>query len=116
MQPELYRSFTTETEVLDSYFSVLGNTGSYVLGDDAHGLQWHIYVASTTNPTVDCPPTYTLEVCMTELCPAKVRPAYCFILPARIFAGGGDNLHFHGHFYMEVQLRIDPLHNRVSQT
>lgn len=60
--------------MLDKFFSDLGTTGSYVLGDDAHGLQWHIYVASIEDiPASQLPPTYSLEVCMTDLSDAKVE-------------------------------------------
>jgi len=75
LQPELYRCFAKETGLLESYFGGLGQSSSYVLGEEQHGLQWHIYVASM-QPRLLPPrvPTYTLEVCMTELCPAKVSP------------------------------------------
>ena len=76
VQPGLYQSFASETEFLESFFGQLGGEGgSYVLGDSAHGLQWHIYVADAEPApvAVAAKPTYTLEVCMTELCSAKVR-------------------------------------------
>ena len=76
VQPGLYQSFASETEFLESFFGQMGGEGgSYVLGDSAHGLQWHIYVADAEpGPVlVEAKPTYTLEVCMTELCSAKVR-------------------------------------------
>lgn len=75
LQPNLYRCFSSETEFLNEHFGHLGGEGgSYVLGDANHGLQWHIYVADTQQartPIDTTTPTYTLEVCMTELCPAK---------------------------------------------
>ncbi len=73
MQPELYQCFAKETGLLESHFGGLGQSSSYVLGEEQHGLQWHIYVASVDPQLLPLrPPTYTLEVCMTELCPAKV--------------------------------------------
>ena len=75
MQPELYQSFAKETSHLEQHFGHLGESGSYILGDDAHGLQWHVYVVGEdpTPTSAKAKPVYTLEVCMTELCPAKVR-------------------------------------------
>ena len=74
VQPELYQSFAKETSHLEQHFGHLGESGSYILGDDAHGLQWHVYVVGEgPAPTsAKAKPVYTLEVCMTELCPAKV--------------------------------------------
>jgi hypothetical protein len=73
LQPKLYQSFANETSLLEDHFGGLGNSSSYVLGDEKHGLQWHIYVASLEPHLMpQSKPTYTLEVCMTELCPAKV--------------------------------------------
>lgn len=79
MQPDLYRSFAKETSFLEQHFGYLGESGSYILGDDNHGLQWHIYIVSDTSinsKDLIPKPTYTLEVCMTELCPAKVNPSH----------------------------------------
>lgn len=75
MQPDLYRCFSKESQFLDSHFGPMGGEGgSYILGDAANGLQWHIYVADAeASPQAVGPmPTYSLEVCMTELCPVKV--------------------------------------------
>jgi hypothetical protein len=78
LQPELYQSFAKETGLLESHFGGLGDSSSYVLGDEKHGLQWHIYVASMEPCRLpQSKPTYTLEVCMTELCPAKVPIRFC---------------------------------------
>ena len=75
LQPELYQSFAKETSHLEQYFGHLGESGSYILGDDAHGLQWHVYIVSENKPKHDivAKPIYTLEVCMTQLCPKKVK-------------------------------------------
>ncbi len=60
-----------------------GSRGAYVLGDALRGLQWHVFVADAAGPADPAgiapqppplPPraaTYTLEVCMTGLCPVK---------------------------------------------
>ncbi len=59
-----------------------GSRGAYVLGDALRGLQWHVFVADAAGPSDSAalatrPPlprraaTYTLEVCMTGLCPVK---------------------------------------------
>ena len=72
MQPEPYQDFAAETAVLRAILGELGIQGAaYVLGDALAGLQWHIFVADCNEPLA-LPRTYTLEVCMTDLCPLKV--------------------------------------------
>ena len=59
-----------------------GSRGAYVLGDALRGLQWHVFVADAAGPADPAPlapqpplppraATYTLEACMTGLCPVK---------------------------------------------
>ena len=83
LQPDIHASFTAETAVLRKQFAGMGGSrGAYVLGDALRGLQWHVFVAdaagrSDTAPLAvpRVPPpraaTYTLEVCMTGLCPVR---------------------------------------------
>ena len=58
--------------------AALGGTGAhgsaYVLGDALNGLQWHVFVADAgpLRALPAPPPVYTLEICMTRLCPVKV--------------------------------------------
>ncbi|KAK9814356.1 hypothetical protein WJX72_004436 [[Myrmecia] bisecta] len=75
-QPAPYTDFGAETEILREHFGGLaGGCSSYVLGDALNGLQWHVFVATADQPgSLQQPaqqPTYTLEVCMTDLCPFK---------------------------------------------
>lgn len=75
VQPDMYRCFTKESEFLDAHFGSLGSgSGSYILGDAAEGLQWHIYVADADPSPAPVGPTpmHSLEICMTDLAPAKV--------------------------------------------
>lgn len=60
---------------LEAHVGHLGGGGSaYVLGDALHGLQWHIYVAArTAGPRARCQGEHSIEVCMTDLCPMKVK-------------------------------------------
>lgn len=61
-----------------------GACSAYVLGDSLGGLQWHVFVADADGspaagrlqPAAPAlapapSPMYTLEVCMTGLCPVK---------------------------------------------
>lgn len=62
-----------------------GVCSAYVLGDSLGGLQWHVFVADAdaagstaasrlqpaAAPAPTPSPVYTLEVCMTGLCPIK---------------------------------------------
>jgi len=90
-QPAPHHDFSAETATLRAAFPGLAG-GAYVLGDALDGLQWHVYVADgavegaaaeaeaaavaaadpLAFPTpLPRPPTYTLEVCMTGLDPAR---------------------------------------------
>ena len=76
LQPEVYQCFDQEVAYLKQHFGNLGHGGdAYVLGDASNGLQWHVYVAGAdhTAPIQSPagPATYSLEVCMTELCSQK---------------------------------------------
>ena len=76
LQPEVYQCFDQEVAYLKQHFGNLGHGGdAYILGDASNGLQWHVYVAdadqSVRNQSQAGPATYSLEVCMTELCPQK---------------------------------------------
>ena len=80
LQPHIHGSFDQETALLRRVFAPMGGACSaYVLGDSYGGLQWHVFVADAgvSNPGIAAaaPPTaapvYTLEVCMTGLCPVK---------------------------------------------
>ena len=76
LQPEVYQCFDQEVSYLKQHFGHLGHGGdAYILGDASNGLQWHVYVAdadhTTPNQSQAGPATYSLEVCMTELCPQK---------------------------------------------
>ncbi|DBA97123.1 TPA: Mitochondrial 2-oxoadipate and 2-oxoglutarate transporter, variant 2 [Trebouxia sp. C0004] len=74
-QPEEYQCFDQEVAYLKQHFGELGHGGNaYVLGDASNGLQWHVYVADAdhTDPKPQAAPAvYSLEVCMTELCPER---------------------------------------------
>lgn len=77
LQPEVYQCFDQEVAYLKQHFGNLGHGGdAHILGDASNGLQWHVYVAdadhtapqqSLAGPSA----TYSLEVCMTELCAQK---------------------------------------------
>ena len=75
LQPEVYQCFDQEVAYLKHHFGNLGYGGdAYVLGDASNGLQWHVYVADADHTLPQpqaAPAVYSLEVCMTELCPAK---------------------------------------------
>lgn len=56
---------------LDDYFGHMdvGDRQNYVLGEQFHGLQWHVYIAGRKdiqNPA-EHKATFNLELCMTEL-------------------------------------------------
>ena len=83
-QPDIHGSFEAETATLNKQIAGMGGSrGAYVLGDALRGLQWHVFVANaagaaaaslsarTALPAPPKPATYTLEVCMTGLCPVK---------------------------------------------
>jgi hypothetical protein len=66
-QPSPHSSFDEEVAVLNAAFGSLQPDGQgqvYVLGEQDHGLQWHVYVAGRTGAPE---PTFNLEMCMTEL-------------------------------------------------
>ena len=82
MQPDIHGSFDQETALLRRAFKPMGGACSaYVLGDSLGGLQWHVFVADSAAgttcaaaraiPSIASRPVYTLEVCMTGLCPVK---------------------------------------------
>eukprot|EP00798_Chlamydomonas_sp_ICE-L_P005249 gene5249-18480_t len=72
-QPFPHTGFTDETQFLDKALApVLGGGLSSVLGEEADGLQWHIYVAGDAN-VKEKQPTMNFEVCMTELDPVNAR-------------------------------------------
>ena len=77
LQPEPYQDFSAESAALTASLGDLGRAGAaYVMGDALAGLQWHIYLAEVENvQLLPQEPTYSLEVCMTDLCPLKVRIA-----------------------------------------
>ncbi|KAL3132948.1 Mitochondrial 2-oxoadipate and 2-oxoglutarate transporter [Trebouxia sp. C0009 RCD-2024] len=75
-QPEVYQCFDQEVAYLKQHFGNLGHGGdAHILGDASNGLQWHVYVAdadhTTPRQSQAGPATYSLEVCMTQLCPQK---------------------------------------------
>ncbi|DBB08932.1 TPA: Mitochondrial 2-oxoadipate and 2-oxoglutarate transporter [Trebouxia sp. C0006] len=74
-QPEVYQCFDQEVAYLKQHFGELGHGGdAYVLGDASNGLQWHVYLADadhTIPKPQAAPAVYSLEVCMTELCPER---------------------------------------------
>ena len=74
-QPMPHGDFGSEVKQLRSELGELGSYGSaYVLGDALNGLQWHVFVADAgAHDALPPPPVYTLEICMTHLCPVKVR-------------------------------------------
>ncbi len=74
-QPQPHGNFGGEVALLRERLGALGALGSaYVLGDALNGLQWHVFVADAGAAAgAPPPPVYTLEICMTHLCPAKVR-------------------------------------------
>eukprot|EP00884_Botryococcus_braunii_P015802 jgi/Botrbrau1/2905/Bobra.0036s0045.2 len=74
-QPEPHHDFKAEVATLRTSFDHLKG-GAYVLGDEANGLQWHIYVAEDSSITATRAPVYSLEVCMTDLCPKKANQWY----------------------------------------
>ena len=77
-QPLPHGNFGGEVAQLRERLGALGALGSaYVLGDALNGLQWHVFVADAgaAAGAPPPPPVYTLEICMTHLCPAKVRGA-----------------------------------------
>ncbi|KAI5074903.1 hypothetical protein GOP47_0010864 [Adiantum capillus-veneris] len=79
-QPYPHGTFNQEVEYLEGVFGKLGfGSKAYVLGDPCKRQNWHIYVASV----VDCDgtlmtalPTYTLELCMTNLDRTKAASFY----------------------------------------
>ena len=74
VQPSPHHCFNAEADFLHAALQDLGLEGSHsVLGDVGSGLQWHLFVASLPQlPDTGLTGT-TLEVCMTKLCPVKVR-------------------------------------------
>uniref|UniRef100_A0A7S0R6E5 S-adenosylmethionine decarboxylase proenzyme n=1 Tax=Chlamydomonas leiostraca TaxID=1034604 RepID=A0A7S0R6E5_9CHLO len=70
-QPFPHTSFDDETAFLDQFFGHMdaGDRQSYVLGEQFHGLQWHVYIAGrhAINDPADHKATFNLELCMTEL-------------------------------------------------
>lgn len=81
-----HTNFDDESLFLRSLFGHLGNGGAaYVLGDRFNGLQWHVFVADAAGVSyTGRPPTYNLEVCMTEL--SDTAAAQFFRTPAFVSA------------------------------
>lgn len=66
-----HTGFDDEVSFLDKLFGQLDPAGrqAYVLGEDQHGLQWHVYLAGRPDTaSVPSRATFNLEMCMTELC------------------------------------------------
>lgn len=74
MQPAPYHAFSEEVKYLESHFGHLKGS-AYVMGDALHGLQWHIYAAGAPGRQTrrSCQAQASVEICMTHLCPTKVR-------------------------------------------
>ena len=74
MQPAPYHAFSEEVKYLESHFGHLMGS-AYVMGDALHGLQWHIYAAGAPERQTrrSCQAQASMEICMTHLCPTKVR-------------------------------------------
>lgn len=70
-QPFPHTSFDDETAFLDQFFGHMdaGDRQSYVLGEQFHGLQWHVYIAGrhAIDDPADHKATFNMELCMTEL-------------------------------------------------
>ena len=74
VQPSPHHCFDAEADFLHAALQDLGLEGSHsVLGDVGSGLQWHLFVASIPQLPDSGLAGTTLEVCMTKLCPVKVR-------------------------------------------
>ena len=80
LQPAPYHAFSEEVKFLESHFGHLKGS-AYVLGDALHGLQWHIYAAGALERRTrrSRQAQASMEICMTHLCPFKVRG--CNTLP-----------------------------------
>ena len=79
-QPTPHGDFGSEVAQLRAALGGLSARGSaYVLGDALNGLQWHVFVADAgpLGALPAPPPVYTLEICMTRLCPVKVLISEC---------------------------------------
>ncbi|CAG9467174.1 unnamed protein product [Pedinophyceae sp. YPF-701] len=79
-QPAIYQNWDDEVAFLDAQFAAFPHGAhTYVMGDAAHGLQWHVYVADVEG---EAPPhrqhsiPFKLEICMTELDEAKAAQFY----------------------------------------
>ncbi len=74
VQPAPYHAFSEEVKYLESHFGHLKGS-AYVMGDALHGLQWHIYAAGAPERQTrrSCQAQASMEICMTHLCPIKVR-------------------------------------------
>jgi S-adenosylmethionine decarboxylase len=93
-QPEPHACFDKESALLRSLFgSMGGGCSAYVLGDAYNGLQWHVFVADDQRIVPDHgSATYSLEVCMTQLMPAKAAQfvrGQGFVSAARTSADSG---------------------------
>ncbi len=74
-QPAPHHSFSEEVVFLQRHLGHLGGEGAFVLGNALQGLQWHIYVAGGAAQQRGGSmraPDQCIEVCMTDLDPAKV--------------------------------------------
>mmetsp|Transcript_33886 Transcript_33886/g.61180 ORF Transcript_33886/g.61180 Transcript_33886/m.61180 type:complete len:415 (-) Transcript_33886:857-2101(-) len=74
-QPEDYRCFTVESQLLDErFYGVLGPSETVILGkSNLDRLQWHVYIAHEPSEHINAPnatpspppvPTYNFEICM----------------------------------------------------
>ena len=97
VQPAPYQAFEDEVAFLETYLGSLGGGGNaYVLGDSLHGLRWHVYVAAEHSRTItrhSAAADHSIEVCMTSLCPVKVRQSPFAIMSFSMhssFAGEGN--------------------------
>lgn len=83
-QPPPHRSWAEECQFLDAAIGAPTKGAACVLGGEG-GLRWHLYAVDVPvcplSPTTPCgrggaavklsPPTLTLEICMTQLCPER---------------------------------------------
>ncbi|KAG6549481.1 hypothetical protein Mapa_009017 [Marchantia paleacea] len=76
VQPFPHNSFEEEVKYLEQYFGYLGGK-AYVLGDLNMLPNWHLYVASEESSVArNTEPTFTLEMCMTELDQTQAHKFY----------------------------------------
>lgn len=67
-QPFPHSGFNDEVQFLNKCLAgVLDDGVSTVLGEEADGLQWHVYIAGHYEEVKEKVPTVNYEICMTEL-------------------------------------------------